>query len=50
MVFDIVYVPEITPIMARAEKAGCRVCNGFNMLKYQGYKQFELFTGENYEE
>ena len=50
MVFDIVYVPETTPIMARAEKAGCRVCNGFNMLKYQGYKQFELFTGENYEE
>ena len=50
MVFDIVYVPEVTPIMARAEKAGCRTQNGFSMLQYQGYKQFELFTGEKYED
>lgn len=49
MVFDIIYVPETTPIMARAEKAGCRVQNGFPMLQYQGYRQFELFTGEKYE-
>ena len=49
MVFDIIYVPETTPIMARAEKAGCRVQNGFPMLQYQGYRQFELFTGEKYD-
>ena len=47
--FDIVYVPEITPVMMRAAEAGCRVCNGMKMLKYQGYKQFKLFTGVDYE-
>ncbi len=47
-ILDIVYVPEVTPIMARAAKSGCKVCNGFSMLKYQGYEQFELFTGASY--
>ena len=48
LLFDIIYVPASTPVMTRASQAGCRVCNGFNMLKYQGYEQFELFTGEKY--
>lgn len=43
LVYDIVYEPEVTPVMARAEKAGCRVHNGFTMLKYQGEEQFRLF-------
>ncbi|MFI3257313.1 MAG: type I 3-dehydroquinate dehydratase [Spirochaetales bacterium] len=48
-VFDVIYYPEKTPMMVRAEKAGCRVCNGYNMLQYQAYEQFELFTGVKYE-
>lgn len=48
ILFDIVYMPEVTPIMARAKEAGCHVCNGYYMLRYQGYKQFELWTGEKY--
>ena len=48
MLYDIVYVPEKTPIMVKAEKAGCRVSNGFNMLKYQGWEQFALFTKNEY--
>ncbi len=48
MLFDIVYVPETTPIMARAKDAGCKVCNGYNMLLEQGYEQFDLFTGVKY--
>ncbi len=48
ILMDIVYVPEVTPIMARAAEAGCAVCNGYDMLRYQGYEQFELFTGEVY--
>lgn len=47
MVFDIVYVPEVTPIMQRAAASGCKTINGFDMLKYQGWEQFELFTGES---
>jgi len=46
LIYDIVYEPEVTPIMARAQKAGCRVRNGFTMLKYQGDEQFRLFTQE----
>lgn len=48
VLFDIVYMPEVTPVMARAKAAGCHVCNGYYMLRYQGYKQFDLFTGEEY--
>ncbi|MCK9169372.1 MAG: type I 3-dehydroquinate dehydratase [Treponema sp.] len=47
--FDIIYVPEITPVMMRAAEAGCKVCNGMKMLKYQGYRQFKIFTGVDYE-
>ncbi len=48
--FDIVYTPEVTPVMERAMEAGCKVCNGLQMLKYQGYEQFKIFTGVDYEE
>ena len=48
MLFDLVYVPAVTPIMARAAKSGCKVCNGYDMLRYQGYEQFKLFTGIEY--
>ena len=48
MLFDIVYVPSSTPVMVRAAQAGCRVCNGYSMLEYQGYEQFELFTGQTF--
>jgi 3-dehydroquinate dehydratase/shikimate dehydrogenase len=48
MLFDIIYVPAVTPVMSRASKAGCKVCNGYDMLRYQGYQQFQLFTGCDY--
>lgn len=47
--YDIIYSPEITPVMARAKSAGCNVSNGYSMLKYQGYMQFKMFTGVDYE-
>jgi 3-dehydroquinate dehydratase/shikimate dehydrogenase len=49
ILFDIVYMPSETPVMIRARNAGCQVSNGYSMLLYQGYKQFELFTGVEYE-
>jgi 3-dehydroquinate dehydratase/shikimate dehydrogenase len=48
-VYDIVYEPKKTAMLARAEKAGCHIQNGLSMLNYQGYEQFKLFTGEEYE-
>lgn len=47
-VYDIIYNPEVTPMMNRAIAAGCRVANGKSMLKYQGYRQFKIFTGVDY--
>lgn len=47
--FDIVYDPQETAIMKVAAAAGCKVCNGYSMLKYQGYRQFKYFTGVDYE-
>ena len=49
LLFDIIYEPATTPVMKRAALAGCKVCNGYKMLEYQGYEQFKLFTGQNYE-
>ena len=46
--YDIIYVPDITPVMSRAQSAGCRVANGHSMLEYQAYQQFQLFTGVDY--
>ena len=43
MLFDIVYEPNVTPIMKRAKEAGCKVTNGLKMLQYQGEEQFRLF-------
>jgi 3-dehydroquinate dehydratase/shikimate dehydrogenase len=48
-VYDIIYTPEMTPMLDRARRAGCRVANGRSMLNYQGYEQFRIFTGETYE-
>lgn len=42
-VYDVIYSPEVTPVMARADASGCKVCNGASMLRYQGIAQFELF-------
>lgn len=49
MIFDLIYVPEFTPIMKRAEMSGCKVCNGYKMLEYQAFEQFKLFTGRDIE-
>ncbi len=49
-VYDVIYSPELTPLLARAKEAGCRVSNGLSMLRYQAYRQFKLFTGVEYDE
>ena len=39
LVYDLRYVPAVTPLMERAAKAGCRVENGFAMLVNQARLQ-----------
>ena len=47
-VYDIIYYPEKTPLLERAEKAGCKIANGRTMLEYQAHEQFKIFTGVPY--
>jgi len=50
IVYDIIYEPESTAMLTRARRAGCRVCNGYSMLEFQGEEQAKLFQkiyGEN---
>jgi len=44
-VYDIIYKPAETALMARAGEAGCSILGGWEMLREQGKVQFELFTG-----
>jgi len=46
--FETIYNPLETPVMARARAAGCRAVNGLGMLKAQAAAQFALFTGCEY--
>jgi shikimate dehydrogenase len=45
VVFDVVYHPWPTPLAAAAQRAGCRVVSGLDLLLAQGVRQFEMFAG-----
>ncbi|MEO5804633.1 MAG: shikimate dehydrogenase [Verrucomicrobiota bacterium] len=45
-VYDMIYRPAETPLLAAAKKAGCRTANGIGMLLYQGAKALEIWTGK----
>ena len=47
-IYDIIYYPEKTPLLERAEKSGCKISNGRSMLEYQAHEQFKIFTGVPY--
>jgi shikimate dehydrogenase len=44
-VYDMVYRPAETPLLAVAKAAGCRTANGLGMLLYQGARALELWSG-----
>ncbi|MGP8249273.1 MAG: shikimate dehydrogenase family protein [Candidatus Dormibacteria bacterium] len=45
IVFDLVYLPRHTPLLARAKASGCLVVGGLDMLVEQGALSFEAWTG-----
>ncbi|MBF0417058.1 MAG: shikimate dehydrogenase [Magnetococcales bacterium] len=45
VVYDIVYAPPVTPLLAAARMRGLRVENGLGMLIHQGARAFEIWTG-----
>lgn len=44
-VYDIVYNPSRTRLLAEAETAGARTISGMEMLLWQGVQSFEIWTG-----
>ncbi len=45
-VYDMVYRPAESRLLALARAEGCRAANGLGMLLYQGAKALELWTGQ----
>lgn len=45
-VYDMIYQPAETKLLAAAKAAGCQTANGIGMLVGQGAKAFEIWTGQ----
>lgn len=45
IVCDLIYEPNLTPLLKSANDLGCKTINGKYMLLYQGARSFELWTG-----
>jgi shikimate dehydrogenase len=43
-VYDMIYRPAETKLLAAAKAAGCRTANGLGMLLHQGARAFEIWT------
>jgi shikimate dehydrogenase len=41
LVYDTIYQPPVTPLLALAGKLGCRTANGLSMLLHQGVLAFQ---------
>lgn len=45
IIYDVIYNPVETKLMALARRSGCIAVNGAGMLFYQGVKAFEIWNG-----
>jgi shikimate dehydrogenase len=45
-VYDMIYKPAETKLLATAKAAGCKTSNGLGMLLHQGAAAFEIWTGK----
>ncbi|HEV2330063.1 MAG TPA: shikimate dehydrogenase [Verrucomicrobiae bacterium] len=45
-VYDMIYRPAQTRLLASAKCAGCKTANGLGMLLHQGAKAFKIWTGK----
>lgn len=50
VVCDLIYNPSKTKFLLKAEKAGCKIINGWGMLIYQAIEAFEIWTGMKIDE
>ncbi|MDR0313319.1 MAG: type I 3-dehydroquinate dehydratase [Treponema sp.] len=48
LVADLIYKPEKTRCLARAEQAGCKILNGYDILLRQAQYQYKYFMGKEF--
>ena len=48
IVMDLIYEPEKTLCLVRAEKAGCRILNGYDMLQRQARYQYTHYMNKEF--
>lgn len=48
VVMDLIYKPARTKMLERAEEAGCKTLNGYDMLLGQAKLQYKLFLGKDF--
>jgi len=48
IVMDLIYKPEKTRCLQRAEEAGCRILNGYDMLNRQARSQYSYFFNKEF--
>jgi 3-dehydroquinate dehydratase/shikimate dehydrogenase len=48
LVVDLVYKPAKTLCLARAEQAGCKILNGYDMMLRQARYQYKFFMGKEF--
>jgi len=46
-IYDLIYSPQVTPLLEAARKKNAEFQNGLNMLILQGAEAFKLWTGKN---
>ena len=46
LVYDLIYIPETTPLLAQAKQLGLETLGGLDMLIGQAKPSFELFYGQ----
>jgi shikimate dehydrogenase len=47
MVYDTIYQPPVTPLLALAARRGCRTSNGLSMLLHQGVLAFRHWFAQS---
>jgi len=47
IVYDLIYNPEFTDFLLKAKKKGLKILNGLDMLIFQAFRAFQIWTGKN---
>jgi shikimate dehydrogenase len=44
LLYDLVYNPKVTTFLAQGNNQGAKICNGYDMLRYQAEKSWEIWN------